>query len=1726
MAKVVRSGDPRQNRAFLQELRQFHQSRGTPFVKVPMLVGREVNVLALYSRVTSMGGYSKVTEKGLWEDITDGFNFPHGCSNAAYALKQFYRRYLETYEKVHHFGEEDDEFQGGSRPQTPVGGVSYSYNYQQHVVPEHMRQGNGLTTERAPPRDYEKVSLSLLSGLPNEVDFALNVCLLLSAEPRRLLRLDRDPRLLPLLLAHAGIFDEGPGSLQSVYETEWRTRNGRDFIKFWHQLIEDGEIQELITDYAASPLVSFPGSSRGSSYSVKSCLFRQARGLGLEDREAQRVEQISGILRNLSFQAGNARLLASHRGCLRFLLLSAHCVHSGLQQMGLDTLGNISPELQLDPIDFRSTQLICQMIMRCLTSDDRFHRLRGLEVLGGLCTVEENGEMVRECVEPEAYDELARLLVLQDPLLLQALLDTLYQLSELGEPPCTRIAHSPHSIDCLVHLATLDVQSFGPEALAGVRVVEQAAPSVIADHRAPEAHTAAVPNPHVPTPPSDADGETFACQWLGTTFEASVEGSMSRADVYSEYLSACSRHARSSILTATALGRCLRTVFLSMAYRRNDDPTTPGYGSFLIVGVRRKSSKLTSTPQLLQPPPGYPLGSKGAVVVRHPIPMSPRSDAGPGILSSSATSVQPQRLPAPGETLFPPTANSVCQPNMVVHISTATVAKVTSSRAVVTGEAVTWPTANFTTIAPKPTVPSPAASPCPAFVLVGQHGTSQAVPSNTGSVATTTVTAVQHPGLQQLVLATPGSRPAAPQPSPGVAALGHMLSLRRPTLSGTSSQPGVIQPGPPSVSTAESSNLVKQLLLPRRAPVIPSNKVLLTVGSVGPQARPSSPQLVYQVAQPGLSSIVVTQGAAVLGQGTSGPGLVLGQHGSSPQTGQVVMAQSGSPNIVMGQGGVAPTQSLLVGQAARGQGFVLGQTQGQPQHLFFGQQASPGIMVSQGCMTSTKPLLVSQQRPGHGLVLGQASSGHGQQMLVGQASQGLVVGQGLVVSGVTSGGGFVLGQQGTTQGLVACQAASATATLSQHLAVGQTCSDTSQGLMLGQAGTTQSLVLGHNTTPSSQHMVLGQAGPGQSLVLGQPGVGTTQGLVLGHTGAGAGQGLLLGQNTTSGSQHQTVGQVVTTQGVMMAGQVGAGSQVLASSVARAGPPCSGAQAGSAGSFVFGPMHPTGGQAGRPGTAGLPVSLVPRSLLGGGSSQGTGAVTIAVAGLPVSHDLPQSSQPATANGERIPNGMTTPTVIQLPMNNQSCETGRPLVLNGDCDINTRDGPHSVKVGVITVGRSGKHFGNGELVDTMEMSPRSISRPLSPQPPTPHKPTQGSELVNGPMSATQNGTVGYQTMGIGARPLKRPHDGTPPTPEPSYAAVVPNKVGALLVPMPAPPAPPPAVSSPALPSQHQATVSVSSSQFPSFYLGATSPAMSTQHQVSVAACPSPSISIASGATSPKLPVQCQVSVSVSLSQNITTTTLPIPHHSTTSTYQSSSTDSSLSVTSPILPIHRQISVSASQSPVVTTTALPTVHQTSVSVCSSPLSMAPGSTSTALPVQQQASSVSASLPPVAISPASSNQRKDSVSAPGDAVGSLSLLPSQQHAPVSASPCPSPANSPATHDPSHSLMCLWKGCRRRFALAGQVFRHAAWEHGRAGSYPGLCLWEGCEPLERKRLSFLTHLQDKHCSKQQLLAGLKQLEQRTTSPQNNNHTPANASTTTIQQNLSRTTQVLPFGPT
>lgn len=75
-------------------------------------------------------------------------------------------------------------------------------------------------------------------------------------------------------------------------------------------------------------------------------LFHPPRKLGINDIEGQRVLQIAVILRNLSFEEGNVKLLAANRTCLRFLLLSAHSHFISLRQLGLDTLGNIAAEVR------------------------------------------------------------------------------------------------------------------------------------------------------------------------------------------------------------------------------------------------------------------------------------------------------------------------------------------------------------------------------------------------------------------------------------------------------------------------------------------------------------------------------------------------------------------------------------------------------------------------------------------------------------------------------------------------------------------------------------------------------------------------------------------------------------------------------------------------------------------------------------------------------------------------------------------------------------------------------------------------------------------------------------------------------------------------------------------------------------------------------------------------------------------------------------------------------------------------------------------------------------------------------------------------------------------------------------------------------------------------------------------------------------------------------------
>ena len=139
-------------------------------------------------------------------------------ANAALALKQIYLRYLDTYEKFHFLGEEEDREDDWNydeedsrtrrqKAQKIQATVPVIYNYKQHAIEDHLRANYGLSTDIYRKTDYDRLTLSLSSPLPNEQDFAINTCTLLSNEGKHTLKLGKCPRLLDHLLAHAGVYN-------------------------------------------------------------------------------------------------------------------------------------------------------------------------------------------------------------------------------------------------------------------------------------------------------------------------------------------------------------------------------------------------------------------------------------------------------------------------------------------------------------------------------------------------------------------------------------------------------------------------------------------------------------------------------------------------------------------------------------------------------------------------------------------------------------------------------------------------------------------------------------------------------------------------------------------------------------------------------------------------------------------------------------------------------------------------------------------------------------------------------------------------------------------------------------------------------------------------------------------------------------------------------------------------------------------------------------------------------------------------------------------------------------------------------------------------------------------------------------------------------------------------------------------------------------------------------
>lgn len=147
----------------------------------------------------------------------DEFDLPKTCVNASVALKHIFLRYLDRYERIHFLGEDDSRNNNENDEDNlhkkwnnkNLNEIPLKYNYAQHNVPETVRVANKLSTDIYKTSEYDRLLLSLMSPLPNEQDFAVNVCTLMANESKHTLQVEHCPKLIDALLGHAGVYSHG-----------------------------------------------------------------------------------------------------------------------------------------------------------------------------------------------------------------------------------------------------------------------------------------------------------------------------------------------------------------------------------------------------------------------------------------------------------------------------------------------------------------------------------------------------------------------------------------------------------------------------------------------------------------------------------------------------------------------------------------------------------------------------------------------------------------------------------------------------------------------------------------------------------------------------------------------------------------------------------------------------------------------------------------------------------------------------------------------------------------------------------------------------------------------------------------------------------------------------------------------------------------------------------------------------------------------------------------------------------------------------------------------------------------------------------------------------------------------------------------------------------------------------------------------------------------------------
>ncbi|KAI6186187.1 hypothetical protein M3Y98_00105300 [Aphelenchoides besseyi] len=433
--------ESRTSHQFFSQLKYFYKRKwGVNFVS-PTVNGVEVNLYKLYHAVKSFGGWQRVTNSEKWAEVArEAMDMGDETLGADYCARLTYMRFLSKFEQCEQQGDTDDH------DSEMMGSRNRIRGYSLYVTSECPITAHKKDIPDSVPQ-YDRLMKSLISGLPNEIDFSLNACALMSAPGPLALRIDCQSNLINMIVAQAGVFDDNSSYMQHQFEKlQKKVGSGLRtlLVVCWNRRC--GQCNQF-------PSIQHAGHKEKSLQVVR-----------------HRVIQISNIIRNLSFEAYNQPVLATNWACVKFLLVSMASNDYELRNNALDTISELSPYITF------TTEMVTRIFLRLLRSfvfsNDRFLVMRSTEILGRLCMNSENEPPLYEFFDSVVMHRLFELMSAKDVLVAVNTLDTLYNMSESGREFCEKIAEAPHSVELLFDFCTIEASQFFTEGLSGIKVIE------------------------------------------------------------------------------------------------------------------------------------------------------------------------------------------------------------------------------------------------------------------------------------------------------------------------------------------------------------------------------------------------------------------------------------------------------------------------------------------------------------------------------------------------------------------------------------------------------------------------------------------------------------------------------------------------------------------------------------------------------------------------------------------------------------------------------------------------------------------------------------------------------------------------------------------------------------------------------------------------------------------------------------------------------------------------------------------------------------------------------------------------------------------------------------------------------------------------------------------------------------------------------------------------------